>query len=136
MHRFEKAGAMPRLQILRLPNDHTAGTKVGSLTPTALVADNDLGLGRVVEAVSKSTFWNETAIFVIEDDAQGGVDHVDAHRSPVLVISPYVKSGFVSHRHCSMASGQKTIYELLGVVLLDLEDALAAAVSDRFTDPP
>ena len=73
---------------------------------------------------------------MIEDDAQDGVDHVDAHRSPVLVISPYVRSGFVSHRHCSMASVQKTIYELLGVGPLNLEDALAADMSDMFAETP
>ena len=77
--------------ILRLPNDHTAGTKVGKPTPTAYVADNDLALGRVVEAVSKSKFWKETAIFVVEDDAQNGPDHVDAHRTVALVVSPYTK---------------------------------------------
>jgi hypothetical protein len=71
---------------------------------------------------------------VIEDDAQSGVDHVDAHRSPVLVISPYARRGFVSHRHCSMPSVQKTIYELLGLGALNLEDALAADMSDMFTD--
>ncbi len=82
---------MPRLTILRLPNDHTYGTRVGKPTPTALVADNDLALGRVVEAVSKSKFWKDTAIFVIEDDAQNGPDHVDAHRTVALVVSPYTK---------------------------------------------
>jgi len=76
--RFEKEGEMPKLTILRLPNDHTSGARVGKPTPTAYVADNDLALGRVVEGVSKSKFWKETAIFVVEDDAQNGSDHVDA----------------------------------------------------------
>ncbi len=82
LHRFEKDGGLPQLSILRLPNDHTAGAKVGKPTPRAMVADNDLALGMVVEAVSKSKFWKDTAIFVLEDDAQNGPDHVDAHRSP------------------------------------------------------
>ena len=81
LKRFEAAGEMPKMQVLRLPNDHTAGTKVGLPTVTAMVADNDLALGMVVEAVTKSKFWKETAIFVIEDDTQNGPDHVDAHRA-------------------------------------------------------
>src|SRR5712691_499396 len=89
--RFEKEGEMPQLTIIALPNDHTSGSKPGKPTPTAQVADNDLALGRIVEAVSKSKFWKETAIFVVEDDAQNGADHVDAHRTVALVIGPYTK---------------------------------------------
>jgi hypothetical protein len=95
LQRFEKLGAMPRLQVLRLPNDHTYGTLVGKPTPTAMVADNDLALGMVIEGLSQSKFWKETAVFVIEDDAQNGPDHVDAHRVTALVISPYTKRKFV-----------------------------------------
>ncbi len=79
---------MPRLQIVRLPNDHTSGTSPGQPTPTAAVADNDLALGQVVEAVSQSKFWADTAIFVVEDDAQNGPDHVDAHRTIAFVDQP------------------------------------------------
>ena len=86
---FGRRGEMPRLQIVRLPNDHTAGAKVGAPTPRAYMADNDLALGRMVEALSRSPFWRSTAIFVLEDDAQDGPDHVDSHRSPLLVISPW-----------------------------------------------
>jgi hypothetical protein len=86
------------------------------------------------EDFAQLAIWKDSAIFVIEDDAQDGVDHVDAHRSPVLVISPYVRRGFISHRHCSMASVQKTIYEMLGIGPLNLEDALAADMSDMFSD--
>ena len=100
LKRFEKEGEMPRLIVLRLPNDHTSGTRVGKPTPTAMVADNDLALGQVVEAVSKSKFWTETAIFVVEDDAQNGSDHVDAHRTVALVISPYTKRS-TSIRRCT-----------------------------------
>ena len=101
LQRFEKEGDMPRLQHRAAAATITPrGTQVGKLTPTAMVADNDLALGRVVEAVSKSKFWKETAIFVLEDDAQNGPDHVDAHRSVALVISPYTKRGNTSIRRC------------------------------------
>jgi hypothetical protein len=85
---FEKNGNLFRLVILRLPNDYTVGTRAGGLTPRAMVADNDLALGRVIEALSRSRYWSEMAVFVLEDDAQNGPDHVDSHRSPVFVISP------------------------------------------------
>ena len=126
------------LTVIRLPNDHTSDPRPqdGYAYRASFVSDNDLALGKIVEKISHSPIWRDTAIFVIEDDAQDGVDHVDAHRSPVLVISPYVRAGFVSHRHCSMVSVQKTIYELLGVGPLNLEDALAADMSDMFTDTP
>ena len=91
LHRFEREGEMPRLQIVRLPNDHTYGSATGRLTPQSMVADNDRALGMVVEAVSRSKFWPTTAIFVLEDDAQNGPDHVDAHRSIAFVASPYGK---------------------------------------------
>src|SRR5947207_15736056 len=92
---WEKGGTMPQLVIVRLPNDHTYGTKVGKPTPTAMVAENDLALGLLIEGISKSKFWKETAIFIVEDDAQNGSDHVDAHRTVALVISPYTKNGHV-----------------------------------------
>jgi len=124
------------LTVIRLPNDHTSDPRPADGYPyrASFVADNDLALGKIVENITHSPLWKDAAIFVIEDDAQGGVDHVDAHRSPVLVISPYARRGFVSHRHCSMGSVQKTIYELLGLGPLNLEDALAADMSDMFTD--
>ena len=95
LQRFEREGDMPRLQIVRLGNDHTHGTTAGRLTPSAYVAENDAALGKLVAAVSQSRFWTNTAIFVIEDDAQNGPDHVDAHRTEALVISPYTKHGAV-----------------------------------------
>ncbi len=87
--RGDKQSELPNLVIMHLPNDHTGGTRPGRATPAASVADNDLALGRIVDAVSHSAYWDDTAIFVLEDDAQDGVDHVDAHRSLVLVISKY-----------------------------------------------
>src|SRR5260370_20059367 len=92
---FETEGDMPRLQNVRLPNDHTAGAVPKAPTPTAFLGDNDRGLGMVVEAVSHSKFWPQTAIFILADDAQNGPDHVDAHRSPAFVISPYTRNGHV-----------------------------------------
>ena len=90
---FESSGKMPQLLIVRMGNDHTSGTTPGKIAPLSAAADNDQGVGMLVEAVSKSRFWNETAIFVIEDDAQNGPDHVDSHRAPAFVISPWVKTG-------------------------------------------
>jgi YVTN family beta-propeller protein len=131
-------GKIASLTVIRLPNDHTAAPRPEDGYPSraSYVADNDLALGKIMEKLSHSPIWKESAVFVIEDDAQDGGDHVDAHRSVLLVMSPYVRSGFISHRHCSMPSVQKTIYELLGVGPLNLEDALAADMSDMFTSTP
>lgn len=138
MERTWAKGQMAALIVIRLPNDHTSDVRPqdGYAYRASFVADNDLALGKIVDKISHSSIWKDTAIFVIEDDAQDGVDHVDAHRSPVLVISPYTRRGFISHRHCSMPSVQKTIYELLGLGPLNLEDALAADMSDMFTETP
>ncbi len=134
--RFEKDGQMPSLQILKLPNDHTAGTSVGKPTPTAFLADNDLALGRVVEAVSKSKFWKDTAIFVLEDDAQNGPDHVDAHRSPVLVISPYTKRKHVDSTMYSTCSALRTMELILGLKPMSQFDAAAAPMYNAFQAKP
>jgi DNA-binding beta-propeller fold protein YncE len=130
--RFEHAGAMPQLTILRLPNDHTAGARAGKPTPTAYLADNDLALGRVVEAVSKSTFWKETAIFVVEDDAQNGSDHVDAHRTVALVISPYTKHGYVDSALYSTSSMLRTMELILGLKPMSQFDAAARPMYNSF----
>jgi len=106
---FVKRGTVPRLMILSLPNDHTAATRPGSPTPKAMVADNDLALGRIVDVVSHSPVWKETAIFVVEDDAQNGPDHVDAHRTVCLVVSPYAKRGAVDHTMYSTVSVMRTM---------------------------
>jgi hypothetical protein len=92
---FETNREMPRFILLRLGNDHTSGTKAGAVAPRSAVADNDLALGMIVEAVSKSRFWPTTAIFVLEDDAQNGADHVDSHRSPAFIISPWARRGAI-----------------------------------------
>jgi YVTN family beta-propeller protein len=132
LERFEKEGELPQLQILRLPNDHTSGTAVGKLTPTAMVADNDLALGRVVEACSKSKFWKEMAIFVVEDDAQNGSDHVDAHRTVALVISPYCRRGSIDSSLYSTASMLRTMELILNLKPLSQFDAAALPMYNSF----
>lgn len=134
--RLEKAGQMPRLQIVKLPNDHTAGTRVGKPTVRAMVADNDLALGMIVEAVSKSPLWKETAIFVIEDDTQNGPDHVDAHRSVALVISPFTKRKFVDSTLYSTTSMLRTMELILGLKPMSQFDAAARPMYNSFTAKP
>ena len=128
------AGKVPGLIVIRLPNDHTAEPRPQDGYPyrASYVADNDLALGRIVAYLSKTPIWKDSAVFVTEDDAQGGVDHVDAHRSILLVASPWVKPGTVAHRHSSMGSIVKTVDELLGLGPLNLEDALAGDLSEMF----
>jgi YVTN family beta-propeller protein len=111
---FVRAGALPALEIVRLPNDHTSGARAGSPTPRAYMADNDLALGRVMEALTRSPFWKSTVVFVLEDDAQDGPDHVDSHRSPLLVISPYNR-GRVLHRFANTTDVVATIEDILGL---------------------
>ena len=130
--RFEKEGDMPRMQVVRLPNDHTSGTRVGKHTPTAMVAENDLALGQIVEGISKSKFWKETAIFVVEDDAQNGSDHVDAHRSVALVISPYTKKGIVDSTMYSTSSMLRTMELILGLKPMSQFDAAATPMFASF----
>jgi len=133
LHAFEEKGDLPRFIIMRLPNDHTTGTTPGKLSPRAMVADNDLALGWVVEAVSHSQFWPTTAIFVLEDDAQNGPDHVDAHRSPALVISPYVRRGAVDHTLYDTVSMLRTMEMILGLQPLSQYDAAAFPMVTCFT---
>jgi DNA-binding beta-propeller fold protein YncE len=132
LKRMEAEGDMPRLQIMRLPSDHTHGTSVGSHTPTAYVGDNDLAVGQVVEAVSHSKFWPQTAIFVVEDDAQNGPDHVDAHRTTAYVISPYTKRGAVDSTMYSTSSMLRTIELILGLKPMSQFDAAATPMFNSF----
>jgi hypothetical protein len=136
LNRFERDGEMPRLVIIRLPNDHTSGTSVGKPTPTAYVADNDLALGRVVEAITRSKFWPQTALFVVEDDAQNGPDHVDAHRTIAYVISPYVKRGSVDSTMYSTASMLRTMELILGLKPMSQFDAAAMPMFQCFQERP
>jgi YVTN family beta-propeller protein len=129
---FEKSGAMPRLMFMRLGNDHTSGTQRGKLTPIAMNADNDYALGMLVEAVSKSRFWPSTLICVLEDDAQNGPDHVDSHRSPAFLISPYVKHKTVDSSMYNTASMLRTMELILGLRPMTQFDAAARPMSAAF----
>lgn len=136
LQRFEREGGMPRLSIVRLPNNHTYGTRVGKPTPTAMVAENDLALGVLVEGITKSKFWKETAIFVIEDDAQNGSDHVDAHRTVGLVISPYTQHGKIDSTMYSTASMLRTMELILGLRPMSQFDAAARPMYNAFQSEP
>ncbi len=119
---------LPNLSILRFSNDHTAGLRQGTPTPQFYVAENDYAVGRLVEEVSNSPYWKDTAIFVVEDDAQNGPDHVDAHRSPALLISAYNKKGALLHDFHNTVSLIRTIEILLGIKPMNLLDATAAPI--------
>ncbi len=131
---FEQQGKLPSLMVLSLGEDHTTGTRPGTFTPAACVACNDLALGKLVEGVSHSKSWRETAIFVIEDDAQNGPDHVDAQRTVGLVISPYVKRKAVDSTQYSTVSMIHTIELILGLPPLSQYDAAARPMFASFTD--
>jgi len=132
-----KGTTLPQFVILRLPNDHTLGTLPGYPRPEASVADNDLAVGRVVDAVSHSAYWNDTAIFILEDDAQDGADHVDAHRSTALVISKYSPRSagqlFVDHRFYTTVNMVHTMEMLLGLPPMNNNDAQAAVMAPLFS---
>jgi DNA-binding beta-propeller fold protein YncE len=132
------AKELPQFILLYLPDDHTGGTRPGKPTPQASVADNDLALGRVVDAVSHSAYWDDTAIFVIEDDAQDGADHIDAHRSTALVISKYAPraaQAFVDHQFYTTVSMVHTMESLLGLPAMNLFDAHAPLMAPLFSGP-
>src|SRR5262249_41637446 len=128
---FVRAGTMPMLQIIRLPNDHTAGGQADMRTPFAFVADNDLALGRIVSAISHSRFWRDTVLFVVEDDAQGGPDHVDSHRSLLFTISAYNRSGVV-HRFVNTTAALATTEDLLALRSLPHSDHFGRPMSGLF----
>jgi YVTN family beta-propeller protein len=133
---FEQTGEMPRLVVLRLPNDHTSGTSPGRYTVQACLGDNDLALGRLVEGLSKSRFWKELAIFVVEDDAQNGSDHVDAHRTVALAISPYIKRHTVDSTMYSTSSMLRTMELILGLEPMSQFDAAARPMFNSFANQP
>jgi YVTN family beta-propeller protein len=133
---YEKNGDLPRFIVMSLGEDHTLGTRPGAPTPQACVASNDLALGRLVEAVSRSKYWPQMAIFVIEDDAQNGPDHVDAHRTVGLVISPYVRRGYLDSTQYSTVGMMRTMELILGLPPLSQFDAAATPMFESFTDRP
>lgn len=124
---------MPALQIVYLPRDHTAGARAGSHTPESMVADNDLALARVVEALSHSKYWENTVIFVVEDDAQDGPDHVDSHRSPFLAISAWSRPG-LHRRFTNTTDVLSTIEEILGLEALSQFDHFGRPLRDIWAD--
>jgi hypothetical protein len=130
---------LPQFIVMHLPNDHTGGTRPGRPTPSASVADNDLALGRIVEAVSHSPYWEDTAIFVLEDDAQDGADHVDAHRSVALVISKYSPGSaahpLLDHDFHTTVSVVRTMETLLGLPAMNLNDGYAPVMAREFSGP-
>ncbi|NDD15589.1 MAG: hypothetical protein EB092_01130 [Chitinophagia bacterium] len=128
--------AVPRLNTMRLINDHTEGMKLGKPSPYAHVADNDLAVGMLVEYLSKSSIWNETVVFIVEDDAQNGPDHVDAHRSPAYLAGGFVKRGFVDHTAYSTTSILKTIELILGMPPMSQYDAGATPLWRCFDNVP
>jgi hypothetical protein len=126
---------MPSFVMLRLPNDHTAGTRTGMPRPRASVADNDLAVGRVVEAISHSAYWNDTALFILEDDAQDGADHVDAHRSIALIVSkfsPHTGKTVVDNTFYTTVSVIRSMEDLLGIPPMNNNDAVAPLIALLF----
>jgi len=136
LHAAEATGDWPNFMVMSLPEDHTQGLSPGGWAPTANAGENDLALGMIVDAVSHSKFWSQTAIFVIEDDAQNGPDHVDAHRTVGLVISPYVKQGVVDSTMYSTASMVHTMELILGLPPMSQYDQAATPLYNSFDDTP
>jgi DNA-binding beta-propeller fold protein YncE len=132
---FVKSGVMPALQIFHLPQDHTAGARAGMPTPAACFADNDFALGRIVEALSNSPFWKDTVVFVVEDDSQSGPDHVDSHRSVLLTMSAYNRTG-VQHRFVNTTDVIATIEGILGIGSLSQFDHFGRPLHEIFSDKP
>jgi YVTN family beta-propeller protein len=133
---FEANGNLPTVEFVRLPNDHTAGTRTGAPTPKAYVADNDYAVGQLVDTVSHSKYWDSTAIFITEDDAQNGTDHIDAHRTLGLVVSPYTQTGRVDSTFYSTVSMLRTIELIVGIRPMTQFDTYANAMLGTFSDRP
>jgi len=135
LNQFVEEGEMPALEVMHLPGDHTAGGRPGYPTPRAYVADNDLALGRIVQALSKSPFWKDTVIFVLEDDAQSGPDHVDSHRSPFFAISAYNRPGTI-HRFANTTDVVAAIEDILDLGQLSKFDYFSRPLTDVFVAAP
>ena len=136
LHAAEKEGELPQLAVMSLGEDHTSGTSPGRPTPDAAVGSNDLALGKIVEAASRSRFWKEMAIFVVEDDAQNGPDHVDCHRTVALVISPWVRRGAVDSTPYTQVGMVRTIELILGLPPMTQYDAAATPMFACFQKQP
>ena len=129
---------MPSLIAMQVPNDHGAGVRPedGYNYPHSFVADNDLAVGRILHFLSRTKYWKNMLVIITEDDPQGGSDHIDAHRSILMMAGPYVKKGYVSHTHANFGSILKTIYNILGVPYVNQYDVTASLLQDFFTDKP
>jgi len=136
LREFETAGSLPNLILIWLPDDHTSGANPGSPTPAAQVADNDLAFGRIVEAVSHSSFWKDTCVFAIEDDPQNGWDHVSGYRTTAYIISPYTKRHAVVSTQYNTTSLLRTMELMLGLPPMNQMDATATPMFDCFTNTP
>ena len=130
------ANALPRFSSIRFGNDHTSGLQPGAYSPEACIADNDFAVGKFIEHLSKSKIWKESAVFILEDDAQNGADHVDAHRSPALVISPYTRRHFVDHAMYSTSGMLRTMELILGLPPMSQYDAAATPMWRSFKAKP
>lgn len=130
--------AMPSLITMQVPNDHTAGARPedGYYSSHSFVADNDLAVGRILHFLSRTKYWKNMLVIITEDDPQGGVDHIDAHRSILIMAGPYVKKGYVSHTHANFGAILKTIYNILGVPYVNQYDVTASLLQDFFTSKP
>jgi DNA-binding beta-propeller fold protein YncE len=133
---FDKSNSMPAFMIMRLGNDHTSGTSAGKIAPLSSFADNDYALGMIVEGMSRSKFWKSTAIFILEDDAQNGPDHIDAHRSPVFVISPYTHTGTIDSTMYNTTSVLRTMELILHLRPMTHFDAGARPMINCFSKTP
>ena len=138
LNRYEsmEGDQLPELMIMALPNDHTGGTRPGLPTPRAMIADNDLALGRIVEAVSRSRFWKNTVIFVVEDDSQGGWDHISAYRTVAFVISPYSRLKRTIHAPYNQPCMIRTMEQILGLPPMNIQDAIADPMFACFSETP
>ena len=127
---------VPQFNSIRISNDHTSGQRIGKISPVAAVADNDLAIGQLLEHLSQSPIWKESVVFILEDDAQNGPDHIDAHRSPVFVAGAYVKRNAVNHNMYSTSGVLRTIELILGLPPMSQYDAAALPLFDCFDNTP
>jgi len=133
---YVKNNNLPQLVTMTLPDDHTSGTATGIPTPQAQVADNDLAVGKIVDAISHSPYWKDSVIIITEDDAQNGLDHVDGHREPAHVISPWVKKGITNSHYWTVINMTRSIEQILGLPAMNQNDAGAEPMSEIFTNEP
>jgi YVTN family beta-propeller protein len=133
---YEKNGKLPALNMMWVMDDHTNGLNAGYPTPSAMVADNDLATGRIVDTISHSKYWKDSAVFVVEDDSQNGIDHVDGHRNVTMIASPYSRHGAVDHTYYSQTNVVRTIEQILGLPPMNQLDMAAEPMYDAFADQP